>query len=70
MLDIQEYTTRVDQYQGNGNGNNGNGNGNGYSHLEGDWGMFYKVAKGLYSQGEARGIGKTFYMTSYSPCAR
>ena len=47
MLDIQEYTTRVDQYQGNGNGNNGNGNGNGYSHLEGDWGMFYKVAKGF-----------------------
>jgi len=35
MLDIQEYTTRVDQYQGNGNGGNGN-HGNGYSHLEGD----------------------------------
>jgi len=27
MLDIQEYTTQIDQYQGNGNGNNGNGNG-------------------------------------------
>jgi len=50
MLDIQEYTTQIDQYQGNGNGNNGgngNGNGNGYSQLQGDWSMFYKVAKGL-----------------------
>ena len=44
MLDIQEYTTQIDQYQGNGNGN---GNGNGYSHLEGDWALFYKVAKGF-----------------------
>ena len=49
MPDIQEYTTQIDQYQGNGNGNNGNGNGNGngYSHLQGDWAMFYKVAKGF-----------------------
>jgi len=54
MLDIQEYTTQIDQYQGNGNGNNGNGNGNngngngnGYSQLQGDWSMFYKVAKGF-----------------------
>ncbi len=47
MLDIQEYTTQNNQYQGNGNGNNGNGNGNGYSQLQGDWSMFYKVAKGF-----------------------
>ena len=40
MLDIQEYTTGDDGYQGNGNGN-------GYSHLEGDWAFFYKVAKGF-----------------------
>ena len=47
MLDIQEYTTQIDQYQGNGNGNNGNGNGNGYSQLQGDWSMFYIIAKGF-----------------------
>ena len=44
MLDYQEYTTQIDHYQGNGNGN---GNGNGYSHLQGDWALFYKVAKGF-----------------------
>ncbi len=44
MLDYQEYTTQIDHYQGNGNGN---GNGNGYSHLQGDWATFYKVAKGF-----------------------
>jgi len=44
MLDYQEYTTQIDHHQGNGNGN---GNGNGYSHLEGDWALFYKVAKGF-----------------------
>jgi hypothetical protein len=42
MLDYQEHTTQIDHHQGNGNGN---GNGNGYSHLEGDWALFYKVAK-------------------------
>jgi len=47
MLDYQEYTIDGNGYQGNGNGNNGNGNGNGYSHLQGDWSMFYKVAKGF-----------------------
>ena len=40
MLDYQEYTTQIDDHQGNGNGN-------GYSHLEGDWALFYKVAKGF-----------------------
>jgi len=40
MLDYQEYTTQIDHHQGNGNGN-------GYSHLQGDWAMFYKVAKGF-----------------------
>ena len=38
MLDTQEYTTQIDQYQGNGNG---------YNHLQGDWATFYKVAKGF-----------------------
>ncbi len=44
MLDIQEYTTDGNGYQGNGHGN---GNGNSYSHLQGDWALFYKVAKGF-----------------------
>jgi len=52
MLDIQEYTTRTDRYQGNDNSNNGNGNGNGYSYLEGDWKMFYKIA---HQTGNTRG---------------
>jgi hypothetical protein len=48
MLDVQEYTTQTSQYQGNGNGGNGNhGNGNGYGQLQGDWSMFYKIAKGF-----------------------
>jgi hypothetical protein len=38
MLDYQEYTTQFDHYQGNGNG---------YDHLQGDWALFYKVAKGF-----------------------
>ncbi len=38
MLDYQEYTTQIDHYQGNGNG---------YDHLQGDWALFYKVAKGF-----------------------
>ena len=45
MLDYQEYTIEIDHHQGNGN--NGNGNENGYSHLQGDWALFYKVAKGF-----------------------
>jgi len=47
MLDIQEYTTDGNGYQGNGNGNgNGNGHhGNGYDELDGDYALFYKVAK-------------------------
>ena len=44
MLDYVDYTIGDNGYQGNGNGN---GNGNGYSHLEGDWALFYKVAKGF-----------------------
>jgi hypothetical protein len=44
MLDYQDYNTQINHYQGNGNGN---GNGNGYSHLEGDWALFCKVAKGF-----------------------
>ena len=42
MLDHNEYNTGGNGYQGNGNGN-----GNGYSHLQGDWAMFYKVANGF-----------------------
>ena len=38
MLDYQEYTTQVEYHQGNGNG---------YDHLDGDWALFYKVAKGF-----------------------
>ena len=36
MLDYYDYTIDGDGYQGNGNG---------YNHLDGDWGLFYKVAK-------------------------
>ncbi len=42
MLDHNEYNTGGNGYQGNGNGN-----GNGYRHLQGDWALFYKVAKGF-----------------------
>ena len=38
MLDYVDYNIDGDGYQGNGNGN-------GYNHLNGDWGLFYKVAK-------------------------
>jgi hypothetical protein len=47
MLDTQEYTTQIDYHQGNSNGNNGNHIATDYSHLDGDWGLFYKVAKGF-----------------------
>jgi len=36
MLDYGEYITVADYRQGNGNG---------YDHLEGDWALFYKVAR-------------------------
>ena len=45
MLDYQEYTIDGDGYQGNGNGSQGNGNG--YDQLDGDWALYYKVAKGF-----------------------
>ena len=38
MLDYQEYTIDGNGYQGNGNG---------YHGLNGDWGLYYKVAKGF-----------------------
>jgi hypothetical protein len=38
MLDHEEYTTGDDGYQGNGNG---------YHQLDGEWALFYKVAKGF-----------------------
>ncbi len=43
MLDYQEYTIDDDGYQGNGNGHHGNG----YDKLDGDWALYYKVAKGF-----------------------
>ena len=41
MLDYEDYTIDGDGYQGNGNGYHGNG----YDQLNGDWGLFYKIAK-------------------------
>jgi hypothetical protein len=38
MLDHSEYTTEVNYHQGNGNG---------YDHLDGDWALYYKVARGF-----------------------
>lgn len=38
MLDYQEYTIDDSDYQGNGHHHNG------YSHLEGDWLVYYKIA--------------------------
>jgi hypothetical protein len=38
MLDYVDYNIEVDHHQGNGNG---------YDHLDGDWALFYKVAKGF-----------------------
>jgi len=43
MLDYQEYTIDGNGYQGNGNGYHGNG----YDQLDGDYALFYKVAKGF-----------------------
>jgi len=44
MLDYAEYTIDGDGYQGNGNGYHGNRH-NGYDKLDGDWLIYYKVAK-------------------------
>jgi len=41
MLDEQDYTTGDDGFQGN------NHHGNGYHQLDGDFALFYKVAKGF-----------------------
>jgi len=43
MLDYQEYTIDGNGYQGNGDGYHGNG----YDQLDGDYALFYKVAKGF-----------------------
>ena len=40
MPDYTEYTI-------DGNGYQGNGNGNGYNQLNGDWALYYKVARGF-----------------------
>ena len=41
MIDYEDYTIDSDGYQGNGNGYHGNG----YDQLDGDYALFYKVAK-------------------------
>jgi len=41
MLDYEDYSIDNDGYQGNGNGYHGNG----YDQLDGDYALFYKVAK-------------------------
>src|SRR4030042_91051 len=43
MLDYQEYTIDGDGYQGDGDGYHNNG----YDKLDGDYALFYKVAKGF-----------------------
>ena len=43
MLDYQEYIIDEDEYQGDGDGYHGNG----YDKLDGDYALFYKVAKGF-----------------------
>jgi hypothetical protein len=43
MLDYHEYNTSGNGYQGNGNGANPLS----YDHLDGDWALFYKVARGF-----------------------
>ncbi len=43
MLDHNDYIIGSNGYQGNGNGYHGNG----YDNLDGDWALFYKVAKGF-----------------------
>jgi hypothetical protein len=43
MLDYDDYTIGDNGYQGNGN----NHHGNGYDKLDGDYALFYKVAKGF-----------------------
>ena len=43
MLDHNEYNTGGNGYQGNGNGYHGNG----YDQLDGDWALYYKVARGF-----------------------
>ena len=42
MLDYAEYTIDGDGYQGNGYHGNGH---NGYDKLDGDYAVFYKIAK-------------------------
>ena len=40
MLDIGEYITEVEPYQDDGDGYH-----NGYDKLEGDWALYYKIAR-------------------------
>ena len=43
MLDYTDYTIEDNHHQGNGNGANPLS----YDHLDGDWGLFYKIARGF-----------------------
>jgi hypothetical protein len=43
MLDYQDYTIQSEYHQGNGNGANPLS----YDHLDGDWALYYKVARGF-----------------------
>ena len=47
MLDHQEYTIDGDGYQGDGDGDGDGYHNNGYDQLDGDYALFYKVAKGF-----------------------
>jgi hypothetical protein len=48
MLDYEQYTTDSNDGQGDGNRYQDNGfHGNGYDQLEGNYALFYKVAKGF-----------------------
>jgi hypothetical protein len=48
MLDYEQYTTDSNDGQGDGNGYQDNGfHGNGYDQLDGEFALFYKVARGF-----------------------
>ncbi len=47
MLDHIDYSIEANRSQGNGNGNGDGYHNNGYDKLNGDYALFYKVAKGF-----------------------
>ena len=68
MLDYAEYTIDDNGYQGNGNGYHGNGH-NGYDKLDGDYAVFYKVAK-RFTYKVAREDGEDFLHDLFLKFAR